>query len=115
MAETATGRQRLFAKALGISSADRMSRDEVSHAIDAAKSRRAGPPNAEQQSTAAGWGVDLTRAKTAGAAKDILWNAALSRVYVRVFSDASHKLTGNARSMSCASVLDQQNSRRAMQ
>src|SRR5262245_2070182 len=82
MAETVTGRQRLFAKALGIAGADQMSRDGVSQAIDAAKARRAQPPNAEQLRTAANWGVDLSRAKTAGAATDELWKAALARVYV---------------------------------
>jgi hypothetical protein len=82
MAEKATGRQRLFAKAIGVFGVDRMDRDSVSVAIDAAKSRRSGPPNAEQLKTAISWGVDLSRAKTAGAATDRLWRAALSRVYV---------------------------------
>jgi hypothetical protein len=82
MAEKATGRQRLFAKAIGISGADRMDRDSVSIAIDAAKSRRSGPPNTEQLKTASRWGVDLSRAKTASVATDRLWRAAVARVYV---------------------------------
>lgn len=82
MAEKATGRQRLFAKAIGVSNVDRMDRESVSIAIDAAKGRRSGPPNAEQLKTATSWGIDLAGAKTAGAATDRLWRAALSRVYV---------------------------------
>jgi hypothetical protein len=82
MTDLATGRQRLFAKALGITSADRMDRDAVSKAITDAKSRRADPPNTGQLATAQSWGIDLSKAKTSGAATDGLWKAALARVYV---------------------------------
>src|SRR4051812_4335483 len=82
MSDLPTGRQRLFAKALGITGADRMDRNSVSLAITNAKSRRSEPPNSAQLATAMAWGIDLSKVKTAGRATDRLWSAALARVYV---------------------------------
>lgn len=76
-----TGRQRLLAAALGIRGVDRMTREELSSAIDKEKDRRQSPPNKEQLRTAALWGIDMSSTRTAGGASGQLWDAALARVY----------------------------------
>jgi hypothetical protein len=78
----ASGRQRLLAAALGICGVDRMTREELSAEIDRQKGQRQSPPNEAQLRVAAKWGLDISSAKTAGAATNRLWDAALAQVFV---------------------------------
>jgi hypothetical protein len=77
-----TGRQRLFAAALGIQIDDRMTADKLSALIDQEKKRRREPPTAGQRRTAAAWGVPILESDTFAGVVDRLWQAALARTFV---------------------------------
>ena len=80
--ESTSGRQRLFASALGISYDDSTSAERLSEAIDREKQHRKGPPSKGQRHVAREWGVPVLQAETFADVLDRLWNVALARTFV---------------------------------
>jgi len=91
-----TGRQRLFAAALGIKVTDRTDADRLSSQIDSEKQRRKEKPSKGQVRVASEWGVIVKPDDTFGRMLDRLWNAGLARVFV--FSVARRTLAADWRS-----------------
>lgn len=81
MANT-TGRQRLFAAALGIKMTDRTDADTLSAQIDREKQQRKEKPTKGQLRIASEWGVSVTPEDTFGRLLDKLWDVGLARVFV---------------------------------
>jgi len=81
MAST-SGRQRLFAAALGIRVTDRTDADTLSKQIDREKQRRKEKPTKGQLRVAKEWGVVVAPEDTFGRLLDRLWDAGLARVFV---------------------------------
>ena len=94
MAST-TGRQRLFATALGIKVTARTDADSLSNQIDCEKQRRKENPSKGQLRVAGEWGVVVKHDDTFGRMLDRLWNAGLARVFV--FSVARRTLAADWR------------------
>lgn len=77
-----TGRQRMFAAALGIKITDRTDADRLSSQIDREKQRRKEKPSKGQLRVASEWGVIVKPDDTFGRMLDKLWDAGLARVFV---------------------------------
>jgi hypothetical protein len=80
--EPTSGRQRLFAKALGISFDESTTAEQLSEAIDCEKQRRHEMPSKGQRHVAREWCVPITPDDKFSSVLNRLWNVALARTFV---------------------------------